>query len=252
MKKRNIIIIAVTIGIVILLGICIFEFFYGVEPLNLNNQTNNNKWIIKRITTTKEEFNKSTIDMAIVPRWDERSIAQQFYLAEYAGQKYDIRNATISKEIIGDEVGNITLSGHDTYTETTYTHNATCYMVKSYPTKCVIAIQYEGTNDYYVAINAYYRPETLGDFAKDLNLKETPAFGTIYYSYWYTDQNGNKQYESIEFPNVDNNVIWEMLFKDLTVKNVYDDSDYHSRVMSISVDIPICGKNFVDPYNGMN
>lgn len=241
MKKRNIIIIVITIGIITLLGICIFEFFYGTQLLTPNNETNDNKWIIKKITTTKEEFNKSETEMAIAPRWEEQSIAQQFYLAEYAGEKYDVRNVTISKEMIENEIGNITLNGYDTYTETNYSHNATCYMVKNYPTKCVIAIQYEGTNDYYVAINAYYRPETLGNLVKDLNLKETLAFGTIYYSYWDTDKNGNKQYENIEFPNVDNDIIWKMLFNDLTVKNVHDDSDYHSRVMSISVDIPILG-----------
>lgn len=85
------------------------------------------------------------------------------------------------------------------------------------------------------------RPSTLGNFMEDLKLKEIVSFGTIYYDYWNTDSEGNKHCESIEFPNVNNDIIWQMLFDDITVENVHSDGVYHSTIMTISVDISLLG-----------
>lgn len=107
--------------------------------------------------------------------------------------------------------------------------------------ECSIAIKYESTNDFYVCINTYYKPKTLGNFMEDLNLKDIVCFGTIYYNYFDTDEKGNKNYEKIEFLDVDNNVIWEMLFDDTSIENVHKDSVHHNSLMEISVSIPLFG-----------
>ena len=215
--------------------------FFKDTGVLMDKKTEEHNWIIKEVVMSREDYYKTHDLLGTVPKWEELSIAQQFSLVKYNGNNYNTRNTTISEEMIGDKIGNVVLTGYDEYTKATYTHNAEFYMVKTFQEKCIIAIQYEGTNEYYVAINANYRPSTLGNFMEDLKLKEIVSFGTIYYDYWDTDSEGNKHCESIEFPNVNNDIFWQMLFDDITVENVHSDGVHHSTIMSISVDIPLLG-----------
>ena len=203
--------------------------------------TPKHNWQIKEVVVKKEDYYKTENPLAIVPKWDELTITQQFSLFKYNGENYNIRYAVIPEEMIDKTIGNVELEGYDTYTKNTYTHKATGYIVNSFPKECIIAIKYEGTNEYYVAINANYRPATLKNFTEDLHLRDIVSFGTIHYEYFTTDKDGNKHYENIEFPNVDNDIIWLMLFDDVSVENVHSDREFHARLMSISVDIPLLG-----------
>lgn len=102
-----------------------------------------------------------------------------------------------------------------------------------------------GDIDYYVYVNSYYRPTTLGEFMRDLNLEEITFFGTIYYNYWDEDSQENI---NVEFYDVDNKIIWQKLFNNKNLENIYSDNDigkYTSekitQSISISVDIPLLG-----------
>lgn len=106
-------------------------------------------------------------------------------------------------------------------------------------------MKFEEDNDYYVYVNSYYKPKTLGEFMNDLNLKEITSFGTIYYNYWDEDAEENI---NIEFYDVDNEIIWQKLFNNLNLENIYSDNDTakytserFSQSISISVDIPLLG-----------
>lgn len=235
MKKHIKWIILTLICIVIVVAVLIIKIQL------FDKATPKHNWQIKEVVVSREDYYKTENDVAIVPKWDELTITQQFSLFKYNGENYDIRYATIPEEMIGKRIGNVELKGYDTYTKNTYTHKATGYIVNSFPEKCIIAIQYEETNEYYVAINTYYRPATLKNFMEDLHLIDIVSFGTIHYEYFTTDKDGNKHYENIEFPNVDNDIIWNMLFNDVSVENVHSDREFHSRLMSISVDIPLLG-----------
>lgn len=227
--------------IIVIICIVIISVALIVKSQLFNKSAGEDKWIIKKVVVNRENYYKIENDVATVPKWDELTITQQFSLFKYNGENYNIRYAAIPKEMIGKKIGNVVLEGYDTYTKNTYTHNATAYAVNSFSEKCIIAIQYEGTNEYYVAINTYYRPATLKNFMEDLHLRNIVSFGTIHYEYFSTDKDDNKHYENIEFPNVNNDIIWQMLFDDVSVENVHSDREFHSRIMSISVDIPLLG-----------
>lgn len=236
MKKYTKLIVVIVLVCMVVISIALiirFQLF--------NKDTRKHNWLIKEVVINKDDYHKIEPQVAIVPKWDELTITQQFSSFKYAEKNYNIRYATIPEEMIDKKIGNVVLKGYDTYTKTTYTHNASGYIVKSFPTECIVAIKYEGTNEYYVAINTSYRPTTLENFMNDLNLKEIVSFGTVYYEYFSTDKDGNKHYESIEFSDVNNYIIWEMLFDDLSAENVHNDRDYHSAIMGISVDIPLLG-----------
>ncbi len=173
------------------------------------------------------------------------SISQQFYEFEYNNNKYSSRITKISKDKILKNIGNATLTGYDTYTETIYSKKGELYSIKSIDEKCAIAVKFEGDTDYYVYVNSYYRPKTLVEFMKVLNLKENTSFGTIYYNYWDKEIQENI---NVEFYDVYNDIIWEKLFSNLNLENIYSDNDTgkytserFSQSISISVDIPLLG-----------
>ena len=198
-------------------------------------------WIIKEVKTDKT----TTSDTTVVPRWDEMSISQQFGEVQHNNNVYSSRIAKISKDNILKNIGNTTLTGYDTYTETTYSKKGDLYSIKDIAEKCAIAVKFEGDTDYYVYVNSYYRPKTLGEFIEVLNLKDNISFGTIYYNYWDKDSEENI---NVEFYDVDNEIIWIKLFSNLNLENIYSDNDTgkytserFSESIEISVDIPLLG-----------
>ena len=199
-------------------------------------------WIIKEVQVDKKD---TPTDTAVIPKWNEMSISQQFNEVEYNNSKYSSRKTKISNNNILKNIGNATLTGYDTYTETTYNKKAEIYSIKDIEEKCAIAIKFEGDTDYYVYVNSYYRPTTLGEFTKDLNLEEIISFGTIYYNYWNEDL---QEDINVEFYGVDNKIIWQKLFNNKNLENIYSDNDTEkytserfSQSIGISVDIPLLG-----------
>ena len=199
-------------------------------------------WIIKEVQVDKKD---TPTDTAVIPKWNEMSISQQFNEVEYNNSKYSSRITKISNNNILENIGNATLTGYDTYTETTYNKKAELYSIKDIEEKCAIAIKFEGDTDYYVYVNSYYRPTTLGEFTKDLNLEEIISFGTIYYNYWDEDL---QEDINVEFYGVDNKIIWQKLFNNKNLENIYSDNDTEkytserfSQSIGISVDIPLLG-----------
>lgn len=199
-------------------------------------------WIIKEV---RININEAKDYLAVVPKWNEKSISSQFNELEYNNSKYSSRVTEISDENISKNIGNAILSGYDIYTETTYNKKGDLYSIKTISEKCAIAVKFEGDSKYYVYVNSYYRPETLGEFMENLSLKENTSFGTVYYNYLDEDSQENIK---VEFYNVDNEIIWQKLFNNLNLENIYDDNDtgkYTSekftQSISISVNIPILG-----------
>lgn len=201
----------------------------------------NGDWIIKEVKTDRTTIT----EIATIPRWDEMSISQQFREVQYNNNIYSSRVVKISKDNIRTNIENATLTGYDTYTETTYSKNGELYLIKDIDPQCAIGVKFEGNTDYYVYVNSYYTPKTLGEFMEVLNLKENTSFGTIYYNYWDKDAEENI---NVEFYNVDNEIIWQKLFSNLNLENIYSDKDTgkytserFSESIEISVDIPLLG-----------
>lgn len=237
MKKNNIwklCFVPAFILFIAVIGICNNGIF--MEKLDTSKK---DKWIIKEVKTDK----KGESETAKILKWDEMSISQQYGEVEYNNGKYTSRISKISKEHIIKNIGTTTLTGYDTYTVTTYRKKGDLYSIKGINENSAIAVKFEGDSEYYVYVNANYRPKTLGEFVEDLNLKENTSFGTIYYNYW---DKGTNENINVEFYNVDNEIIWKKLFSNLNLENIYSDNDKYisdnfSENIDISVNIPILG-----------
>ena len=195
------------------------------------------------VQSNKDEF-EITEDIAIIPPWDSLSITEQYSELDVGGVRYLGRKAEIYADMVLDKIGDYTAYGFDEIEWKNYTKSAEAYSIKGISSDCVVAVKLEGTNVYYAYINAHYKPETLGDFIDDVNLKELLSFGNISYNYSKIIEDTYIN-ERIEFADVDDKLIWQNLLSDTTLKNVHSDETWYEKtVISIGVDIELlCYKN---------
>ena len=129
------------------------------------------------------------------------------------------------------------MSGYDIYEDKTYTINAKVFSVKNISTDCAVAVKIGDEDKYYVYVNVWYTPETLGDFIDAIDMKNTVSFGKAYKNYTDYDKN---EHVNVVFADFDDSIVWNMLLDDTAVKNIeYDRFD--EMLISISVDIPLLG-----------
>lgn len=240
-NKINIILILICI----LLGIGVLCISLTSSNRDIKSAENNN-WAIKESQSNQEEFYRPPI--------------------EHNNNKYYSRNTKISKDNILKKIESINLTVYkknkeDNYVanfegiydgsinQETYNKTTELFSIKNISEECAIAVKFEGENNYDVYVQPNYKPTTLGNFMEDLNLKEITSFGTVSYDYYDKD---TKERVYTEFYNVDNNIIWDKLFSDLSLRTLYDDSmnpfKYSSKdvKMRIAVNIPLLGyKNIV-------
>lgn len=198
-------------------------------------------WIKKEIYVD-EAITGTSAEMATMPHWDEMTITQQFYLAKYDGKEYHTKYSEIPLDKIGEKIGTVVLTGEDAYTNIVYTKNADLYEIKTISLECAIALQFEGTSEYYSYLNFDYMPETLGELIDDLNLKEIASFDNVHYSYFDETRKENEQYVDVEFYDVKDEDIWNMLFDNLSLENIYqitDNTKYYSDKGGYGVEIGI-------------
>ncbi len=233
-NKINIILVCILIGISVL---CIILICLNKDIKNAGN----NNLAINESQPNQEEFYRPPF--------------------EYNNNKYYNRNTKISKDNILKKIGSTNLivykkNTEDNYIENfegyangtvkqeTYNKTAEIFSIKNILEECAIAVKFEGENNYDVYVQPNYKPETLGKFMEDLNLKEITSFGTVSYDYYDKDE---KERVCIEFYNIDNKIIWDKLFSDVSLETLYDDSmnsfKYSSKEVriKISVDIPLLG-----------
>lgn len=229
----------------------IFIIFIGIhksgifiKEQDISNLGKNN-WIIKEVKVDNNYI--ESINNPYQLKWDEMSISQQYTEVEYNNGKYMSKSIKIpSEKILKNISNNSVIIGYSMdYNTSKKSKNAKIYSIKGISEECAIAVKFDEDNSYYVYVNYLYRPNTLGELVKDLNLKENTFFGTIYYT--YMDQTTQKVTE-VEFYDVDNKVIWSKLFNDLNLENIYSDVDSGKYVserlvqrIDIKVNIPLLG-----------
>ena len=200
-----------------------------------------NKWIVEEIKMNGINDEVSS-GLAIISKWEKRTINNQYSTIKYDNNNYYTCNTTTQDDKIKEKLGEVVASGYDEYTKNTYTKNAEIYEIKGLARQACIAIKFEEDSTYYVYINLYYKPETLGQFIEDLQLKEIATFEKVYYKDPQEHNEKNKYYNDVEFVNVDNNVIWEILFSDVYLENIYNDNyndKYGNTIARISVKVPL-------------
>jgi len=195
------------------------------------------------------------------PPWEEMEIYDQYSAFIFDGRLYRANGpATIDPEKLEGEPVELTAfsyGGGQTPEDIDYTPEhqipALVSHIRGVSAACAVAVQYEGTEEWYPARDRNfwdYTPQTLGQFIDDLNLRENLTFGTIYYTYW-----PGGEHAEVHFDSVDSEKIWELLLSNTEAENVCKDipsgqlldlfdpeEGEPDTILEISVSIPILGE----------
>lgn len=230
--------IAASVALMLGTGVVLWQSgIFKSEHSNDNMVLNDTRWPQKIVYVGENET--TVVETIIELKWDEKTISEQFAEFKFESQKYSTMVCAVEADYIGDKLGEVTLEGYDIYEEKKYITQAEVHEIAGINTECATALRFEGRTDYYVYVNSWYRPATLGEFIEALNLTENITFGKVYYSYF----DDNETYHTVEFEDIEDSVIWEMLLDEGDISNVHEDTHLHNTYMSVSVDIPLLGFN---------
>lgn len=189
------------------------------------------------------KFDMATREISVVKPWEQLSLREKYNNVKWNNQSYYVGGGKIDEITINNKLGSITAIGVDELNNHKK-HSIKCdvYSIKSVSSQCIVAIKYQGYKGYYPFINSCYTPATLGDFIKDLNLKENLIINNkIYYSYWKDDVIAPGNYITMAYSLPDPSVIWDLLLSDASIKNSGDEH-YTNSLMDVSIDIKITGE----------
>ncbi len=189
------------------------------------------------IVTTPAIEIATEAEMMICPKWEDRITSDKYPELLLGEKPFASQRTEIAAEHIGDFIADAVMSGYDIYEDKTYTINAKVYSVKNISTECAVAIKIGNENVYYVYVNVWYTPETLGDLINDIDMRNTVSFGLGYKDYSDYDK---KEHVSVVFANFDDSIVWNMLLSDTSIKNIEYDR-FTDMLISVSVDIPLLG-----------
>ena len=220
---------------------CLCLIVSGVAGIRYKNE---HPWPVKAVTAADSATTVSA-EIAIIPHWEDMPIYEQFHDVELGGISYYARGAAVPTDRLGESLGIITARGWDEYADIAGEDAnryilAELFAITKISSQCAVAVRYEGYDTAYACVNSYYRPETMGQFAEDLNLMEEISFGTVYYEW----RSPSDRRATIRFDNVEDQLIKDYLLTESDAENVYDESKLHEtprRIMGVSVDIPLLG-----------
>lgn len=165
---------------------------------------------------------ESTAEIYEVPRWDEMSLPEQFSEFERDGNNYFVNSNIIEDESrIGEKLGDVTLTGYDIYTDEEYSIDAEIFAVSKLSQNYMVAVKYEGYDDYYPCENSDYHPADFQQLMSDTNLREEMTFGEIYYSYFDDELN----YYNVDYFVDNSEVFWTELFDKVGNPQAIDPED---------------------------
>lgn len=209
--------------------VCLCLVVIGV--ISLFNSQREIGWPIKEVP-------KPSLEISPSPRWEDMDINGQFNELSYNEYTYHAIGSGIDTGYVGQQLAESLAIGMDEYSGIVHQTNVTLYSIQNISADCAVAVKFPEAQRYYVYINAYYQPDTLGQFINDLSLADTIRFGSV----WYDYQKPSGEFATIEFTNLDSQTIWDMLLSDRDAAAVrdYDDHAFITE-MSISVNIPLFG-----------
>ena len=169
-----------------------------------------------------------------VPRWEERTIAEQYTEAVWKGNIYTLSAGKIDDSLIQAHIGTVSVLGADYHNDTLHTASADAYSLKSISPHAAFAIKHKGYAGYFPFTANEYTPAILGDLIDDLNLRENLVFNDITYSYL---ENQTQIYEYYQLPDA---AIWDLLLSNPSLKNE-GDAHYTKPGMRIPIDVKVIG-----------
>lgn len=174
-------------------------------------------------------------EMMISPHWSDLSTPQKYGEVTLNNITYSSQCCEISEGNILELISDAEMYGYDIYEDKTYTVNAKVYSIKNILQECAVAVRIGDEDKYYVYVNSWYTPDTLGDLIDALDLRNTLSFGKA-----YSDHTDNNTYVSLTFADFDDSIVWNMILDDTSVKNIEYDR-FYDKIIGVSVDIPLLG-----------
>ncbi len=239
--------IAACLAVTVIAGIVISQSdFVTPPPISAEETTGNESGggkSTQEIAPSPEIVTEPAIEIAtekemtIVPQWVDLAVPMKYTEAKLGDIIYSTQCAEIPAENVLSSLGNTEMQGYDIYTDTAYTVNAQIYSIKHVSTDCAVAVKFGDEDKYYVYVNVWYTPETLGDLINAIDMKNTVSFGKAYKDYTDYDK---KEFVSVVFADFDDSIVWKMLLSDRSVKNIEYDR-FKDMLISVSVDIPLLG-----------
>ena len=150
----------------------------------------------------------------VIPKWDEMSMVEKFGEVEFGGERY---NGAIAADYErGEFLGTAVLNGYDVYEEKSYTANASVYSQVGISAQCAVVVVFD-TGEEYVYRNTWYKPATLGDFIRDLDLRENLEITGA-----EVQDNRSDGWTQTSYPEVSTERLTDILFADESIPNVED------------------------------
>ena len=224
---------------------CICAVAVGGVLLAMNGQGG---YPIKYIYLDADDV-KTEENTAYVPRWDERTIEEQYTELTLSEETYGSRCTEVDYSLVAEKIASATVSGYDVYTDKTYTINAEVYKISNVSEGFAVAVKFAESEKYYVYGKGFYTPDTLEGFINDLNLKDNLSFsGKITCTNWKDD---GKTSDDITFEGDVNKAVWDILLSDIqnvpiTLMGADEDIKYtlnRGKTMHIGISVNLFGYN---------
>ena len=200
-----------------------------------------NRYPVKEIASTNSG---DSSELHALPHWEDLEIYSQYPQIIVNGLEYQAAWGEVSPSQLGGKFGNITAYGWDEYANTAGEDaarhcSAAIYEIQNISTQWAVAVQYEGTGTYYAAINNSYRPDTLGEFIEDTDLKNTLTVSWASYKY-HKPVSGDTE---VRFENIDVHKVFDLLLSNTEAVNEYSDLDNEQpeKLLDICVSVPLLG-----------
>ena len=170
-----------------------------------------------------------------IPPWQEAPCYIQYPTLQFEGRVYQTTGVPIDPASAAETLGEAALSGYDVYAEESHSQSVPVSRIGNINTECAVcAVLADGNT--YAYVNAYYTPETLGQFIADLDLKNTLVFGEAYAEERAAD--GNVTF--YKFTDFDDTLLWNGLLADESLKNEPNRA-YGIRLIGFSANVPALG-----------
>ena len=187
----------------------------------------------------------SSGEIAQVPRWEELPLWAQYDQVIWEGREYQVMGESqVTQEDLGEPLAQVTAQGWDEYAsqageDGSRHHPAQLRALEGINPQAAVAVQLQGEERWYTAVCSDYRPQTLGQFLEDLNLRETLVVNRAYYQ--RTTLLGGE--ETVILEPVDRPRLLAMLETAPQAENQYGGSlhDLPKEVLDLSVSLPLLG-----------
>lgn len=198
-------------------------------------------WATPRDPVAENPAPSPVTSISIVPvtPWAELAIYDQYCFLDYNETQYDSTvRELLSPELVGSVLMQTEAFGWENVNggeRIKHTNLVSVYEIQGISTACAVAVQFEETEELYIYTGSWYRPETMGQFISDLNLKENLTFGSIHYT---------GEHSSFRFDGIDPAVVWELLLSEPDAKECYNDFELYllpRDIMNISISYPLFG-----------